>query len=294
MELKNILTFLRVTEIGSFTGAAQVLGYAQSTVTIQIKQLEQELGVPLFDRVGKKVSLNQFGLRFLPYANEILRITTEASLMGNTPMTYQGSLRLGILESLFMWRFSDMIPRFHRSMPLINIEIKSATGTELVQMLRRNEVDIIYYLDKKISRKDCIKKYVNPERMVFVSGTDNPLADQSRIPLSEVIKQPLILAERIAIYRRELDEAAARQDLEFTPFLEMDNLNIVLKLLKKGMGVSFLPEYVVTEEVGNGEINILDVTDCDVELCSQVVYHKNKWVTPQMDFFMKLIGEIIE
>ena len=294
MDLKNILTFLRAAELGSFTNAAQELGYTQSTVTFQIKQLEKELGIPLFDRIGRKVSLTPMGEEFVTYANEIMRITLNAKFIGTKPETFRGALRLGILESLFIWRFSDLIPQFHRTFPLVSIETKSATGSELYHMLRQNDVDIIYILDKKISQKDCVKACINSEKIVFIASPDYPLAAQKNISLSEIVKHPLILAERIAIYRRELDEAAARQEIEFTPLLEVDHLEVILKLLKKGTGISFLPEYVVRESVLRGELVLLDVRDCEVSLWSQVMYHKNKWVTPQMSLMMKLIKESIQ
>lgn len=289
MELKNVFTFLRVAELGSFTKTANELGYSQSTITVQIRQLETELGFPLFDRIGKKVSLTPMGEEFVTYASAIMRITEKARAMGRTSGTYYGTLRLGILESLFMWRFSDLIPCFHRELPFIGIEIKTASGSELYQMLRQNELDIVYILGKKLTQRDCIRACTNPERMVFVTASDNPLIHTNQLLLGEVLRQPLILAERMAIYRRELDEAAAAQNIEVTPFLEVDNVVALRKLLKQKMGVSFLPEYSVAESVRKGELSILEVKDCDIRLWSQVMYHRNKWVTPQMELFIKLI-----
>jgi len=294
MDLKNVLTFLRAAELGSFTKAAQELGYTQSTVTFQIKQLEKELGIMLFDRIGRSISLTPMGEGFIPYANEIMRITLNTKILGVEPEKLRGTLRLGILESLLIWRFSDLIPEFHRTFPLVNIEAKSATGSGLYHMLRQNDVDIIYILDKKISYKDCVKSCINLEKIVFIASPDYPLAAQKHITLSEIVKHPLILAERIALYRQVLNETAASQDLEITPFLEVDHLELIIKLLKKGMGISFLPEYVVRESILGGELVLLNVSDCVVNLWSQVVYHKNKWVTPQMDLMMKLIQESIQ
>ena len=160
-------------------------------------------------------------------------------------------------------------------------------------MLRQNDVDLIYALDEKISRKNCIKTCVKPERIVFSASPGHSLAAQKTITLSEIVKHPLILAERISIYRQELDAAAARLEIEFTPFLEVNNLEVILKLLKKGIGISFLPEYVVKESVNKGELVLLNVSDCKVNLWSQVIRHKNKWVTPQMNLVMQLIRENI-
>lgn len=289
MELRNIATFLKVATLASFTKAAEDLGYSQSTATIQIQQLEKELGITLFDRIGKKVSLTPMGEEFIGYANEMMRIAAKAQTIGKSPTTYYGELRVGILESLFTWYFADQIPEFCRELPNVRLNIKTSTGTELTKMLAHNERDIIFILGDKISHKECIRAFAAPVEIVFVAATDNPLTKRAGIPLAEVLEQPVILAERDAIYRIELDRLAAHHNLEFFPFLEVNSLVIILKLLKKKMGISFLPEYVVREDIQKGKLAVLDVDGCDIKLWSQVLYHKNKWVTPQMELFIDIV-----
>ena len=289
MELRNITTFLRVATLASFTKAAEELGYSQSTVTIQIQQLEKELGVALFDRIGKNIFLTPMGEEFISYANELMHVASKALSLGKSPTTYYGTLRIGILESLFTWLFADQIPQYHREFPNVRLDIKTNTGIELTRMLRHNEVDIIFILGDKISQKECIRAFAAPIDVVFVASPENSLAQRTSLTLAEVLEQPFILAERNAIYRRELDRLASHRNIEFSPFLEVNNLVIILKLLKKKMGVSFLPEYVVREDFQKGKLVKLNVKGCDVKLWCQILYHKNKWVTPQMELFIDTV-----
>jgi DNA-binding transcriptional LysR family regulator len=291
MELKNILTFLRIAELGSFTKSANELGYSQSTVTVQIRQLENELGGFLFNRIGKKVSLTPMGEEFVVYAREMLNITSKIRNMTKAPSLQRGTLRLGILESLLIWKLSDLIPAFHHEWPLMNIEIKTSNGAELYQMLRQNELDMIYVLGQRIYRKDCVRAFENPEKVTFVSAADNPLAKEDRLSLPEVVRQPLILVERTATYRRALEERAAQMGIEILPLLEISDIVTILKLLGRFDGVSFLPEYCIREDFKEKRLSMLNVEDFDIRLWSQVVYHKNKWVTPQMELLTKLIRE---
>lgn len=291
MELKNIYTFLRVAELSSFTKAAETLGYSQSTVTIQIKQLENELGVMLFDRIGKTISLTSNGVSFMDYANEFVRLATKVKSLGQPPEKIVGTLRLGVLESIFVWQITDLLPIFYEKFPYINIEIKSATGAVLYKMLRQNDLDIIYLLDNVIYQKDCIRACTSPVDVKFVASPENPLVKQKNISLAEIAKQPLILAERDAIYRRELDNEAAKKNIEIVPMLEVDNLEVVIRLLKKNLGISFLPDYVVNESVNRNELAVLDVKYSNLNLWSQLVYHKNKFLTPQMQAFIELIRQ---
>ena len=291
MELKNINTFLRVAELNSFTKAANELGYSQSTVTIQIKQLESELGFMLFDRIGRSVSLTPKGEEFICYANEFLHLEARTMSLRDTAGSVTGTLRLGVLESLFIWKIADLLPQYHSMYPEVKIEIKSATDAALYRMLRQNELDIIYLLDSVIYHKDCIRACTSPVSMNFVTSPANPLCAAGSISLAEIAQEPLILTERDAIYRQELDHEAAKNDIELVPILEIDNLEVVLRLLKRGMGVSFIPDYVLHESIARGELSVLNVRYDAINLWSQLVYHKNKFVTPQMQAFIRLIQD---
>ena len=112
MELRNIVTFLQAAEMENFTHAANSLGYSQSTVTVQIKQLETELGYQLFDRVGNRISLTPRGEEFRYYANQLVSISQQIKLIPmREPENLHGTLRIGILESLF---FHILLPLLHR------------------------------------------------------------------------------------------------------------------------------------------------------------------------------------
>lgn len=291
MELKNILTFARVADLCSFTEAGRELGYTQSTVTVHIQQLEKELGVSLFDRVGKRISLTPKGEEFLLYANEMLSLTTKAKSRMADVETLRGSLRVGILESLFVWKFCKLVPDFHSALPAVNIVLSISSGPGLYQKLRQNEIDIAYLLNRKRFFNDCIHTGACKERVVFVTYPQNPIASRVKIPFEAVIKEPLILVEQQSVYRGALDELAAEKEIEYAPLLEVDNVNGIIELVKNGMGVSFLPEYIINASVTSGELVELDVDGCDTELWSHVAYHRNKWVTPQMELFIKLIEE---
>ena len=95
MEIRNILTFLKVAGTQNFSKAAEQLGYSQSAVTIQIQQLEKELGTQLFERIGKRVYLTEKGQEFIGYASEIMRVTNEALTFAGEEHTTRGTLKIG-------------------------------------------------------------------------------------------------------------------------------------------------------------------------------------------------------
>ncbi|WP_158095920.1 LysR family transcriptional regulator [Cloacibacillus sp. An23] len=289
MELKNIYTFLRVAELGSFTKAANELGYSQSTITVQIKQLENELGFLLFDRIGKSVSITSKGEEFIIYANRFARLEMEALNLGNADSSVGGALRVGVPESLLIWDLPRLITEYHELYPKVNLEVTVANGSNLYKFLRENMLDVIYLIDNISYRKDYIKEAISPVNLSFVTHPNNLLCRRQQLHLSEIAKEPLILTERNAIYRKCLDIEAARNDIELVPILEIESLELILRLVKMGMGISFMPNFTVQESLENKELALLDVCCSSFHLWSQVVYHKNKFISPQIEAFIQLI-----
>lgn len=289
MEFRNIVTFLSVAETGSFTRAAEQLGYVQSTVTIQIKQLEEELGIVLFDRIGKKVELTANGQTFIHYARQLLNISEQAKLIGKKTDTIKGNLRIGILESLLIWVLTEKLPDYYKRFPLIEVRTRTVPANELFQLLKQNELDIVYFLGKKKFSNDFVRAWSEPVRIVFVTHPDNPFANKEKVLLRELVGEPFILTENNGLYRNALVEIAMQQGIEIKPSFVIDNTSAIIKLLKKGIGISFLPEYAVKESLINNELVIIDVEDCSIEFWSQVFYHKDKWLSPQISSFIDLI-----
>ena len=170
MELRNITTFLRVAELQNFTHAAQELGYSQSAVTVQIRQLEIELGVPLFERIGRSVNLTAPGQAFLQQAGEIIKAAERARDAVRTAPEPEGTLRLDTMESLgasVVWR---LIAGFHRQFPRVNVVVRTSTADGLLEMMRRNDVDFIYFVDEKQYSPDWEIPLCRPEETVFVTA----------------------------------------------------------------------------------------------------------------------------
>lgn len=289
MEFRNLITFLCVAETGSFTGAAKQLGYVQSTVTIQIKQLEEELGTLLFDRIGKKIELTSNGEKFMHYANQLVNISEQARQFCKQAEKIEGNLRIGVLESLLMEVLSEKLLDYHKALPLIKVKTRTSPANELFKMLKQNELDIVYFLGKKMYSSEFIHAWSEPVKIVFVTHPDNPFANKKDVLLRELADESFILTEDNGFYRGALDEAAMQLGIEIQPLFVIDNTSAIVKLLKKGIGLSFLPEYAVQESITKNELATIDVADCSIQIWGQLFYHKNKFLTPQMKHFIELI-----
>lgn len=291
MELRNINTFLKTAATQNISKAARALGYSQSAVTVQIRQLEKELGIQLFERIGKKISLTERGVEFTAYANEIMRVTNQALTFASVEEEMEGTLRIGGVESVSTAILPEMIHSFHRQYPKVRLVMKSGTMDELMEMARQNEIDLLYTLDRKICRSEwkCVAQ--KEEKIVFVTLYDEKLSRTEAVLIQELIEKPFILTEMGAAYQYELERLLAERELEVRPILELGNTDTIIKLLKRGMGCSFLPEFTVKEDLEQKTLCQVHTDLPQVVMYSQLFYHQSKWVTPQMQKFAELAAE---
>lgn len=288
MELREIRTFLQVAQLKSFSKAAESLGYSQAAVTIQIKQLEQELGIHLFDRIGKQTVLTHQGMVFYDHAVAIMKELTCAKAAVTETARLTGALTVGTIESICAAVFPHLIEQFHKEHPDVTISIVLDSPDVLLDKMGKNAIDLVYLLDQKIYGHKWVKVLEEPEDIVFVSSSVRPIAKKSCLTLDEVIREPFLLTEKDASYRFVLDRYLAAEHLKIDPFLEIGNTEFIISLLKNNAGLSFLPEFSIKNEVTAGQLAVLPVKDFHMRIWRQILYHKDKWVTREMDAFIEL------
>ncbi len=291
MDIRNIKTFVRVAELKNFTKAAQEMNYVQSTVTMQIQLLEKELGFSLFDRVGKKISLTDMGREFLNYAYEMLHIVEKAESISNNATEIKGSLRIGISESLLFSVFNDILPKLKKEYKNLNISIKTGHTFELVDQLKQNQLDIIY-ISKSLNTDPDIKCYYQKEeQLVFVCANNHAVAKSKKVSIKELLSYEFVVTEKEGICFSLLREIAAKNNLNLLSTVEIDSVAALIELVKKGIGVAFLPGYAVKKQMNDKELAIIDVDYPKQTYFSQILSHKNRWLSPFAKGFIRLIEE---
>ncbi len=295
MEFRNLEAFLKVAELKHFTQAAHELGYVQSTISSRIQQLEEEIGAPLFERIGKQIILTPAGEELAKYANQIVGLCIEAKEVGREDKFLTGMLRVGTVESLYNSHMSACIPLFRKKFPFVTLSIRMGTGRDLLRRLSKNELDVVLMLDHRPAGQSFVKVFSHPTDVVFVTATENPLCQAPQVTLAEVLRHPLILTERRSLYRDILEEIAEERGLQLFPSLEVNNTSILIQLMKDGMGVSYLPTYSVQRSVNKGTLSILSVVDFEpIKFMIQLVYHKGKWISRPLQTFFNMVMDQVK
>ena len=283
MDLKNLTTFIHVAELNSFTKAALALGYSQSTVSFQIRQLETELNALLFERINHTVALTEKGREVLNYAHQVRRMTLELTeTMAGQP-DLRGHIRLAMADSLCDSLFDRNFPDFCRQHPGLTLKIIAAGTEEMFRLMNHNEADAILTLDNHIYDREYVIFREEKVKMHFIASASCPLAQCSSLSVAELLSWPFLLTEKGMSYRRLLDEGLAERSLYVTPVLEMGSARLICSLIGEGAGVSFLPDYVTQQDMEAGTIVRLNVTDFEVDIWKQLLYHRDKWVSPQLE-----------
>lgn len=292
MDLRSLNTFIQVAESGSFTRAGEKLGYSQPTISVQIKQLEKELGIKLFDRIGHTVRLTDKGRDALSHAQRICHMCQEMVLESNLSNEPQGIIRLAMADSVCSPLISRGFARFREHYPNISLKIMTAGTGEMFRLLDHNEVDIVCTLDNHIYNTNYVVANEEKVGVHFVVSSDSPLAKLSSLTIEDLLTQPFLLTEKGMSYRRLMDEMLARSSMEIQPFLEIGRADIICELVEKGMGVSLLPDYVTESAIRKGTIARLRVPGYEPELWKQLLYHRDKWVSPQMQAIITHLTDI--
>lgn len=290
MELRNLITFIHVAELGSFTKAAEQLDYSQSTVSFQIKQLEDELDCLLFERINHTITLTERGKELVSYAHQVRALTEEFKENLEEEKGYSGHIHLVTPDSLCDSIITRNYIDFHEKYPDISIKFTTADTSVMFDMLDHNEADVIITLDSHSYHKDYVIAKEEPVSMHFVANAKSKFAGK-KLSIKDIINEPFVLTEYGQGYRRVFDKELAKRSLEITPILEIGRTDMITSLIAKADVYSFLPDFVTREMVEKGELCYLDVCDIDIEIWKQLIYHKNKWMSKALKI---LLGYIME
>ncbi len=294
MEIRNLITFTKVAETGSLSGAARTLGYAQSTVTMQMQQLEQELGVPLYERVGKKIRITQAGQNLLTYAVPIIRMSQEALQVGReSSQAIDGSLRLGVLEVLAGDRLAERTDRYLRDNPRVELKILTESDSRaLTNMLRHNEIDLMMTLDYPMADVDLVHAGEDvPEEIRFYAAKDHPLVRRQDVGLGEILEYPLIRGDECLPYEQELEKLRDRTGIRQ---IRVQNQDLALRMAARQgdrgdtAGVAIAPESAAQEYTKDGRLMPLDCRIPGCRMWQQTIYHRNKWMTRAMNAWITM------
>ncbi len=279
MTITQLETFKKIAETKNFTSAANALGYAQSTVTTQIKQLEEELGCLLFDRLGKTIVLTPAGDRLILYADKMLQLEREVYIEVPESTEPSGTLKLGISESLCYNGFPDILMRYREKYPKVDIRLRFVMHDTFPDQLKKGELDMVYTLNPLIEDENLTLLYKKPEKLGFYACPSHPLARKRSVAEEDLCGVELLLTDHNCSFRhmllKDMETCGIRPDIT----METSSKEVLKQFAANGLGVAFMPDMVAKKEVKEKKLVRLKWKGADLPIFSQVFVHKDKNVS---------------
>ena len=291
MELRHLRYFITVAEELNFSKAALRLYTAQPSLSQQIKDLEDDVGVRLFNRTKRKVELTEEGVVFLEQARLTLAQADKAVAMARqVSQAKEQRLRIGFVPVAEMKIFPYVLPNLRVQNPNLKIDLLSLNNSEQMRSLKKGEIDISFTREN-FQSDDIESKFVLREPLIFILPKDHPLAKYERIPVKALNGVDFIIPsdEQSRVLHDLILSFAAQNGIEFNILQKADNILFNINSIGIGLGCTILPGYVAPLAMNNTVIRPLDVELPSLDL--YVSYRKNT-TSPTVQRFMELLSKV--
>jgi DNA-binding transcriptional LysR family regulator len=294
MEVRQLQIFRTLTEELNFTRTAEKVNTVQSNVTAQIKALEEELGIPLFDRLGRRVTLTDAGRNFLPFALQALAAMDQGQRALKTGAEPSGPLRIGSAESQLTYRLPEVLHAFRRRFPHVELIFSQHTTATIAHELEAGKFDMVIHGDNLPSSSSLKSIRLRTERILLLAEPGHPLAGRPTVKPADLLAQNLLLTEAGCSYREKLDRALALANIRPANVTEFSSVEALKQCIALGMGIGLLPEIVVARELRQNHLHALQWTGPSLDIVTHILWHRDKWISPAMAAFMELVKGKLE
>ena len=294
MEVRQLQTFCVLAEELNFTRTAERVFTVQSNVTSQIKALEGELGVPLFDRLAKRVVLTEAGRRFRPYAEKALAAMDQgyrAVKFGTEPA---GPLNIYAPESVLTYRLPEVLKVFRKRYPKVELFFRPESDSKLADELECGKLDLAITMSDSVDGERLSSITMRSEDVYLFATLDHPLTNAKKVFPKDLVDQTLLLTESGCGYRKKLDMQLAAANVRPQHITEFSSVEAIKQCVQAGMGIGLLPEIVIACELKKRQFMLMNWHGAKMSIVTHIVWHKDKWISPGMQAFLDVLKERLE
>lgn len=294
MEVRQLQIFRTLAEELNFTRTAERVHTVQSNVTAQIKALEEELGTPLFDRLGRRVNLTEAGRRFQPFAEQALAAMEQGQRAIQAGAEPSGPLRIGAPESVLTYRLPQVLRTFRKRFPHVELIFRPYFEPSLTLKLETGKFDMAIHMSDTVPDGAVESSRLRTERVFLLADVEHPLASRATVAPVDLAGQALLLTEGGCGYRLKLDRVLAMQNIRPGNVTEFSSVEAIKQCVAAGMGLGLLPAIVVARELRQGLFKALHWAGPSLDIATHIVWHKDKWISPAMRAFAELCRDKLE
>lgn len=295
MELRQLKTFRTVASLQSFNQSAKVLNYAQSTVSDQIRGLENDLNVLLFKRMGKRVELTEAGEMLLQYTQRILDIEEEVRSHIVSSDVHQGALSIRIPETVSIYYLPEVLYRFHQEFPKIRFSFNNCTSITLQQEFQSGVTNLAFLItDEEYGAPNLVTEVLMSLPLVLVTHPESPLAKKRAVQVPDLHDETIILPQTDCSYSAMLKRALAESKVEPSHIFDFNCLESIKKCVESGTGITLISRISVEKEIEEGRLAVLPWQGNPFHANLLMIWRKDKWISPALEAFMRMVREHVK
>ena len=286
MDLRQLEIIRAIADTGSFTAAGDKLHVSQSAISRQILLLEEELGEPVFHRIGRRIRITPAGESLLRLSHRVFQdLQDTVSGITDKQESLRATMRLVGGMTVCLYVFPVLLAEVRRIHPHLDLKITVGSAERSIAMLRSGAGDL-GLLTLPIDATDLVAVPALEEELLLVTYPSHPLAKKKQIMPSDLDKQPFILFETGSITRRLVEEFFTRERIEPQIVMETENVEIIKAMVRHGLGISVIPWQAAADDVRTKQL-----------FCSRIagasLVRTTGWLYPKMSRLPRTVTEVI-
>jgi DNA-binding transcriptional LysR family regulator len=293
MEFRELKTFQAAASLLSFNKAANVLNYAQSTVSSQIQSLENSLGEKLFFRSGNKISLTPAGVKLLDYTQRLINIEKEILSNFKGLNDKHGSLTIKTPQSVSACFFPTLLKEFQLLFPKIGFDIDWCTSYNLSDIFNSGVIDLAFLISDSFHEKSLQVEELATINLVLAVHPQDDLIKQHTVSLKDLNGKTMIFAKSDCNYNKILQKMLIEANIQLKKIIEINSMDAIKQLLILGNGIALLPEMVVKDELDKGLLKILYWRGPAFNAKLFMIWNKEKHLSEPLKAFMYMVRKMI-
>lgn len=289
MELKYLNTLKAILETGSFQNAARKLDYTQSTITFQMQQLEQELSVKLFEKIGRRMVLTQAGEIILTHVDTILHEVDQIVNYGKATSEMRGVLKIAFPESLLTYKLQPVLKAFRSQVNGVNLSLQVLNCYEITDALADGSIDMGIHYDVSPHSQSLVSESLASFSLALIASHD--LAEEQRNFMLANQNKEIAMIDSVSIYTELFNSYLKKKNIRLSGHIVIESVEAVKRSVASNLGIAFLPSFAIEQELEQQTLCELKTELNDQTITAMVSYHKNKWLSPAMELLLRLLKE---
>ncbi|MEP7272562.1 MAG: selenium metabolism-associated LysR family transcriptional regulator [Acidobacteriota bacterium] len=288
MDVRDLEVFLSVARHLNFTRAGEEVNLSQSSVSVRMRNLEQDLGSKLFEQLGKKTALTESGRLLVSYASRVIASMADArGAIDELQGLERGSLRVGASTTPGMYVIPRTIADFKRRYPKVDVHLAVKDTRQIEEGVSRNEYDFGFVGGHLTGDEVRVQPWIM-DRLVLIVPVDHRLGAKRLVKARDLSGERFIIREKGSATQAVVTALLRKHRVEATPVMEMSNPESIKRAVQNGLGIAFISSFAVETEMQAKTLLAIKVQDLEIRRELKIVYRNDKHLSPAVRAFLAL------